>query len=592
MSASATAIAAPPDAKRLPSRPAILAVAVAGGFVAAVALALAMTNEAIGGELGEPLVIALLADWITVAYVFGGLVAWVRRPTSRLGPLMIVAGFVMFVTTLSWSENDLAFTVGQSLDLVAPVIFLHVFLAFPDGRLHGRVEGALVVTAYAVAIVLELVRMSLGGFGPHNLLELTSRPGVEEVVRHIQLVTMSALCLCGIGVLAYRRQRSGRPLRRSSALLVDAFALALLMIAVLLVSATFGGPWVTQIRWATFITIGLAPIAFVLGLFRARLAQSAVGDLFVELRADPAPVELRDALARALRDPSLVLAYWLPEFRSWADLDGRAMKLPGDGSGRATTLIDREGAHLAVLVHDPALSDEPELLDAVTAAAGIAIENGWLHVELAARLEELRGSRSRVIEAGQKERQRLERDLHDGAQQRLIALSLEMSLLEERLGDDPEARARLAAARREIAASLAELREVSHGLHPTVVSAHGLAVALEQLAARAAVPVRLTVNVASRLPEALEVAAYYLVSEGLANVGKYARATSASVEVTRRRDDVLVEVVDDGIGGADESQGSGLRGLADRVEALGGRLRVWSPAGGGTRIRAEIPCAP
>jgi signal transduction histidine kinase len=167
-----------------------------------------------------------------------------------------------------------------------------------------------------------------------------------------------------------------------------------------------------------------------------------------------------------------------------------------------------------------------------------------------------------------------------------------MSLLEERLGDDPEARARLAAARCEIAASLAELREVSHGLHPAVVSAHGLEVALEQLTARAAVPVRLTVNVASRLPEALEVAAYYLVSEGLANLGKYAYATSASVEVTRRRGDVLVEVLDDGIGGAHESQGSGLRGLADRVEALGGRLRVWSPPGGGTRIRAEIPCAP
>ena len=195
------------------------------------------------------------------------------------------------------------------------------------------------------------------------------------------------------------------------------------------------------------------------------------------------------------------------------------------------------------------------------------------------------------MEAGLKERQRLERNLHDGAQQRLIALSLELSLLEEEMEDDPVASGRLVQARREIASSLAELREVALGLHPAVVSGHGLEVALEQLAARAAVPVRLRVAIGTRLPEELEVAAYYLVSESLANVGKYAQASTATVEVTRRATDVVVEITDDGIGGADEARGSGLRGLADRVEALGGRLRVWSPVGGGTRVRAEIPCA-
>jgi signal transduction histidine kinase len=247
---------------------------------------------------------------------------------------------------------------------------------------------------------------------------------------------------------------------------------------------------------------------------------------------------------------------------------------------------------VAALVHDPALTDEPELLDSVTAAAGLALENARLHAELSARLVELRGSRARVLAAGQSERQRLERNLHDGAQQRLIALSLELSLLEERVSDDPETTARLEAARRQIATSLEELREVARGLHPAVVSGHGLGVALEQLAAHASVPVRLSVNVGSRLPEPLEMAAYYLVSESLANVAKYAHASSASVEVTRRAVDVLVEIADDGVGGADESRGTGLRGLADRVEALGGQLRVWSPAGGGTRVQAEIPCVP
>jgi signal transduction histidine kinase len=254
-------------------------------------------------------------------------------------------------------------------------------------------------------------------------------------------------------------------------------------------------------------------------------------------------------------------------------------------------MIDRNGEHVAALIHDPALVDEPELLGAVSAAAGIAIENERLHVELRARLEELRGSRSRVIEAGQRERQRLERNLHDGAQQRLIALSLELSLLEEEFSAEAAARARLALARQEIATSLGELREVAQGIHPAVVSGHGLAVALEQLTARAPVPVRLTVEIDDRLPEAVEVAAYYLVSESLANVAKHANASSVTIVIDRREGRVVVEIVDDGIGGADTERGSGLRGLADRVEALGGRLRVWSPSGGGTRVMAEIPCA-
>jgi signal transduction histidine kinase len=333
-------------------------------------------------------------------------------------------------------------------------------------------------------------------------------------------------------------------------------------------------------------------VALVLGLAGARLARSSVGDLLVELSKNPTAADLRDALARALRDPSLTLAYWLPQFRSWADLDGRPMELPTNGTRRATTLIDRDGVHVAALLHDSALADEPELLDAVTAAAEIAIESGRLHVELNARLEELRGSRARIVDAGQQERKRLERNLHDGAQQRLIALSLELSLLEEELKGDRDASARLGLARSEIAASLEELREVARGIHPAVVSGHGLEVALEQLVARASVPIRLTVKVDERLPEALEVAAYYLVSESLANVGKYAQASSATVEIRRSDGELVVEVVDDGIGGADTDRGSGLRGLADRVEALGGRLRVWSPVGGGTRVKAEIPCAP
>ena len=564
-------------------------IATAGVAAATTSCALALSTEGWDPKLGEPLVISMLAVWVTLSYVLGGLFAWRRRSDSRFGPLMIAAGLVNFLSTLVWATSDVPFTIGQSVDLLPPVVFLHVFLAFPDGRLRTRFERVLVATSYSVAIGLELVRMNFGDFGPHNLLAVYSSPGTEEVARKVQLSIVSVFCLTGVAVLAARRLREGRPLRRSLTLLVDAFGLALVMIAFLFLSAAYGGPWVMQIRWVTFVTLGLAPAAFVAGLLYARLARSALGDLIVELRADLAPADLRDALARALRDPSLELAYWLPDFNTYVDVDGQSFDI--ETRGRAITLIERKGGLVAALLHDSSLQDEPELLAAVTAAAGIAVENGRLEAELRARLEELKGSRARVIEAGQKERQRLERNLHDGAQQRLIALSLQLSLLEQRLGDRPDATARLEQARSEIALSLEELRAVARGIHPAVLSGHGLAVALESLAGRAAVPTRLVVEIDGRLPESVEVAAYYVVAESLTNITKHAHATDASVGVARVNGDLVVEIVDDGIGGADTEHGSGIRGLADRVEALGGRLRVWTPVGGGTRVKAEIPCA-
>jgi signal transduction histidine kinase len=575
------------DFSRPPGPYLLLAIAFGGCAAATYTVLSALESD----YLSEPGLRAVFAVWVILPYIFGGLIAWWRRPENRFGPLMIAAGFGTFLAMLGWSNVDVLHTIGQTLNFLPPILFLHVFLAFPSGRLERPVERAIVGTAYVVGIGLGFFRMLLGGFGPNSVFELTNEPGVADALERVQLVTSSACALAGIGVLVARRLGTGQPLRRSMALLTDSFAVGLLMIAVLALRAAVGAPGYVTIQRLTYFVVGLAPFAFLTGLLHARLARSSVGDLFVELRADPAPADLRDALARALRDPSLTLAYWLPEFGSYADQEGRAVELPASDGRRAVRLIERDGLPVAALVHDPALRDEPELLDAVTAAAGIAIEKSQLNVELRARVEELRGSRARIVEAGQRERQRLERNLHDSAQHRLVALSLQLSLLQEQLADDRSAAAQLERARREIDTSLDELREVAHGIHPAVVSGHGLAVALEQLAARAPVPVDLSVQIDRRLPEEVEVAAYYLISESLANVGKHAQASSARVEVGGGNGRLQVEVVDDGVGGADTEGGSGLRGLADRVEALGGRLRVWSPRGGGTRVQAEIPCA-
>ena len=282
--------------------------------------------------------------------------------------------------------------------------------------------------------------------------------------------------------------------------------------------------------------------------------------------------------------------YWLPELGTWADQHGDPTVEPRPDEQRAVRVLLREQEPMAALSFDRTLEDEHELLDAVVATAGIALENGRLRAELRARLQDIQGSRVRVLEAGRQERQRLERDLHDGAQVRLVALSLELGLLGEDPATDPSVKARLHEAKATVSASLQELRDVAHGIYPAVLSGHGLGVALESLAARAAVPIHLDVDLPERPPEAVEVAVYYVVSEALANIGKHSSATQAEVRVRESGHMIMVDVSDDGVGTTETPQGTGLRGLADRVEALGGCLQVGQATTGGVRVRAEIPC--
>jgi signal transduction histidine kinase len=430
----------------------------------------------------------------------------------------------------------------------------------------------------------------LDGQQPRNALLVWPSASTAAAIDAAQRVIWLGVALVLVAMFAWRWAAASPPLRRTLAPVL-AGGITVLVFSVYVIVDKFRAVPVFLL-WSLLAAYTAVPLALLASMLRARLARSSIGELVVTLRAHPAPTDLRDALAQALGDPSLTVAYWLPQYKTYADLEGRPVDLAeATHSGQATTLIDLDGRHVAALLHDPSLREEQKLLDAASAAAEIEFENAQLHAELRAGLEELRASRARIVEATQLERQRLERNLHDGAQQRLVALSLELGLLEDQLADDPAATRQLEQARRELAESLQELRELAIGIHPAVVSGHGLAVALETLVARAHVPVRLTVGFDERLPEGFEVATYYLVAESLTNVAKHAHASSVSVVVARADDQLVVEIVDDGDGGANTDGGSGLRGLADRVEALDGRLRVWSPKGAGTRVRAEIPCA-
>jgi signal transduction histidine kinase len=284
------------------------------------------------------------------------------------------------------------------------------------------------------------------------------------------------------------------------------------------------------------------------------------------------------------------VAYWEPLVNRFVDAAGAPVELPDDGTGQAVTMLERNGVREAAVIHDAILLEDPGLIASVASAMRLAVENDRLTSEVEAQLQEVRASRARIVEAGDLERRRVERDLHDGAQQRLISLSLELRVARNALGDngDPAVRRSLDRAAEEAMAALSELRDLALGIHPLILTESGLGEAVESLADRTAVDVLVDIGL-ERYSPAVEGAAYFVISEALANVTKYANATKATVRVRGVPDHMTIEVDDDGIGGADPQAGSGLRGLADRLAALDGTIAVVSPVGGGTKISARIP---
>jgi signal transduction histidine kinase len=594
-------------------RAAITAIGFAGILGAALTIVVVLTSRQADPKW---LVLTLLLV-IGGSFTATGMYAWARRPDSRFGLQMSLVGLSWFVGALTASNDDVLFTIGVLFGSLYAGIVVHALLGFPTGRVQTRVERSFVAAVYLLTLagplLLLLVTSTADDDVPRNVLLIVDDPDVADVADAVLRSGMFAAAVVATVLLVLRWQRATAPQRRLLAPVLWCGAATTTGLALSLASQLLKLPdgLLSATDIVGLVIFASVPVAFLSGIVRSNLSRGqSVGRLVARLGGGPSPGRLRDALASALRDRSLQIAYWMPgggppsggdagatgaassASGRYVDATGEAVELPLPGSGRSFTEVEHDGRRVAAIVHDASLDEEPELVQAAGAAAALALENERLDAELRVQIAEVRASRTRLLEVVTRERRRIERDLHDGAQQRLVALALTLGIAENQVEPDPEqAKALIREARDEARLALEELRELARGIHPAILTDRGLGPALEALASRAPLPVELADVPQERLPAPIEGAAYFVVAEALANIAKYARASYVEVTVQRTDGHAIVEVRDDGIGGADPAGGSGLRGLEDRLSAIDGRLAVFSPSGRGTTIRAEIPCS-
>lgn len=583
--------------------------------VAGVAAGLACVLGFLHGGYPTPTgpVVAGIAFHLVVGWTFlaAGLVAWVQRPDSRVGPLLTLACLAWFLMTVAMIRQPWAHAIGQITPVLHLGVVAQVMLTYPSGRIEYRWQRVLVALAWlcTVPLTVALVLVFGGEVRPceacdqNPMLLHSTEPQPDPAPAFLVALVVTAVVGAAIAFNLRRYRRSGEALRRS-------------LLPGMLAGLGYGGVLVLHrwsnllempgglraaLSWFTIGSVVLFPIGTVAGLVRTRLDRVAVADLAVELAGSPAPARLRDVLGRALHDRTADLLYVRsgPEGAQYVDTAGRPADpdAPAYLAGRTVTPVLRDGRRIAVLVHDPAVTAEhPALVEAVLASVALAVDNARLQAELRAQLAEVRDSRARIVTRVDAERRRVERNLHDGAQQRLLNVMLALRLAEQQLpaanGTDPSAAARqtVREAAGELTGALDELRELARGIHPAVLTEAGPATALRSAADRCPVPVELEVALGpERLPAPIEETLYYVGSEALANVAKHGAATEVRMSLRLDGDRVRFCVQDDGRGGADPD-GSGLRGLADRVAALDGVMRIVSPPGAGTRLEVELPC--
>ena len=566
---------------------AVLVAAVALG-IGSLAIARSSPAESFGGESLAAASVLLGVGWSLMAC---GVAAWARRPASRFGPLLVAAGAAWFLLEFNnpGVGSPVIFTIGLVTSAACPALVAHAALAYPGGRVSRRAEvlglsiayaGTVVMLGLLPALVFEPALQGCSGC-PRNLLVLAHAPELVDTLHRAGLI-LGLLWAPALAALAVARVVRSTPAARMlvAPVLLPAVAYLALIAAVYGQSLERGflsnDSLDRQLWLGQAVALGGLAVGVTLAWWRGWRARTAVARLVIELSDAPAPGGLRELLARALDDSTLELAY--PVGRSLVvDERGGAVELP-EGDGRAVTPLVSGGRPIALLIHRGELIDDPELLEEVGAAAGIALDRERLQAETRAQLLQLRASRARTVEAGDTARRRLERDLHDGAQQRLVVLSLALKLLQAELDEDPAGR--LPAAEANLHTALAELRELARGIYPAVLVDEGLATAIEALAETGPVPITIHSLPDRRLAPAVEAAAYFLVAEVVK------RSHTNGITVRTSRSDARLHIEIYSVGTLDDD----LIDLEDRIGALDGELAVVPGPPGHTTIRAELPC--
>jgi signal transduction histidine kinase len=565
-------------------------VVAAGVLVGGICLALVATSTNSDNSDGHWFV-QLAANLFTIGV---GLVMWHARPGNRVGPLVILMGFASTVDFLSWAGgNAIAWTIGDMWNTLGLVFLANVYLAFPDGRTTGwsrRLVIAVYGSFFLLSIGQRLVLPYPASWPFGNPLLVWSNEGLANTLGTVAGLVALVLSVLVLATVLDRWRRGSPVARRALAPVFWVSPITLVVVGTFYVAKVTGSDTMFALSTGPLAQLSnfLLPIAFLVGLLQTRLERASIADLVRDLDGVKTG-DLEAALARAVHDPTLRLAFPTPDGTGYVDPTGRSVEVPAGGDWRDVTRIEGSGRTIAILIHDPAV--DPGLVESAAAASRLALENERLAAELRAQLEEVRASRTRIVQATDDERRRIERDLHDGAQQRLVALGFTLRRANRRADADPELAQLLDDANHELEDGLRELRALARGIHPTALADGGLAPAVRALADRFPIPVQVDVG-DRRFATPIETTAYFIVAEALTNVLRHAEATSVSVRGRFMGDILNLEIADDGRGGADDGTGgTGVRGLADRAQAVGGTLSIESLPGGGTIVRARLPLA-
>jgi signal transduction histidine kinase len=532
---------------------------------------------------------------VTTLWLAAALMALSRDPDGPLWKILFAYVPASCVWALGYLATPLMYSISDTFGDLAIAVGVHALLAFPSGRLVGRLDRWLVAFVYVSMTSTALLAAMTWGvtyncdpFCNQNVFFVWKNDALHDAMQALIAVFLPVVGPVVLFTMGRHWWRAGRPARRALMPVIVSLPFAYASYVMGFIGDNLNIAWMDELGNfpVMFAFNAMVPVGLFIGIARSRLGRGRVADLMVELGGGVPLGGLRDVLARALGDPTLQLAYPSPDGDGFVDTAGQPFEVPGPADGRAVARVEHGDEPLALLVHDPVIdAEDPGLVNAVASAARLAIDNERLAAEVRAQLEEVRASRARIAAAADEERRKVERDLHDGAQQRLVALTMR---LEQARATAVGSAKLIDEATSELREAIAEVRNLARGLHPPILTEAGLAAAVESLAERTPIPIDIRVP-DRRYPPPIEAAAYYVVAEALTNVTRYAGASFASVEASAQDGSLVVTVSDDGRGGADLDSGTGLRGLADRVAAVGGTLDVASPLGAGTRIRASMP---